>query len=294
VTPALLPPGIHHGISAEQYHSLPYCSNSRLNLLLRSPAHLQAELAAPREATPAMKLGTAVHMAVLEPERFAAHYTVAGQCEGIKKDKARCSNPGTHRVGGEWRCGVHALFIDRDPVDALAPTDLEACIGIGAALRSHPRIRPLLSGPGHNELTVIWDDAETGVRCKARIDRLTEDFGGVLVDLKTTTDARPEPFGRKADAMGYHRQPCLYQEGLAAHGWETSHMVLVAVEGERPHGMVGYRQREFGALLAREELRVLLRRYAECMESREWPGYPVDIQELPLPRGAWRSMEEVG
>jgi exodeoxyribonuclease VIII len=291
MTPLDLAPGVYPGISSADYHTLPYCSNSRLTLLKRSPAHLLADLTSPPEQTPAMKLGTAIHSAVLEPHDFARRYTVAFQCDALKKDRTRCTNSGTHRVRGEWRCGVHPADGERDVLEVLTAADFAVCEGVAAAVRRHPRIGKLLAGDGENELTVVWDDPATGVRCKARIDRLKRGFGGILVDLKSTTDARADAFERKAFEMGYYRQAGFYQDALRAHGIETGHMVIVAVEKEPPFAVAGYRLAESAADAGREELRGLLARYAECQERGEWPGYTTDITELSLPAYAWRSME---
>jgi hypothetical protein len=289
-------PGVYRGVSSADYHALPFCSNSRLSLLKRSPAHLRADLDAPREVTDAMRLGTAIHSAVLEPEDFETRYTEANACEATKKDGSPCSNPGVGRVGGVWGCGVrgHLPAGDRDRIEVLSRDEFFACFAIRDAIRSHPRIGKLLSGDGENELTVIWDDPDTGVRCKARIDRLARHpkAGGVLVDLKSTTDAREAAFTRKVFDLGYYRQFGMYQDALRAHGVETLHMVIVAVEKEAPYAVAGYRLTEAAADAGRQELRTLMKRYAECERSGNWPGYSEEITELSLPTWAWSHLDE--
>jgi hypothetical protein len=281
-------PGVYEALTSAEYHLLPHCSNSRLSLLKRSPAHLLADLASPRPTSDAMRLGTAIHSAVLEPGDFAQRFTIAGRCEGtVKKTGEPCSNGGTHRVLGEWRCGVHPLPGARDEVEVLSTADLAVCRGVSASIHAHPKVGKLLGGPGWNELTVVWDDAESGVRCKARIDRLVEVAGGVLLDLKTTGDARTEAFERKVWEMGYHRQAALYADALAAHGVPTSHMVIVAAEKEAPFAVAGYRLDEVAADEGRTELRALLARYAECLERNEWPAYDTEIRPISLPRWAF-------
>lgn len=285
-------PGIYEGLSSAAYHLLPHCSNSRLSLLKRSPAHLLADLTTARPTSDAMRLGTAIHSAVLEPADFAVRFTVAGQCEATKKgDGERCRNGGTHRAGGEWRCGQHKAAGDWDRVEVLSAADFAVCAGVSETVRRHPRIGKLLDGAGRNELTVVWDDNETGVRCKARIDRLVESFGGVLLDLKSSLDARLDAFERKAFELGYFRQAPFYQDALAAHGIPASHLVFVAVEKEPPFAVAGYRLSEIAADAGRDELRALLARYAECVSRNDWPAYDTDIRELSLPAWAWNRLE---
>lgn len=291
-----LAPGVYGDISAAQYFALPYASNSRLSLLKRSPAHLKADIDNPATTTDAQKLGTAAHHAILEPGVFEQRYTLGGSCSAELKSGARkgepCGTTGSVRVGGDWFCGKHKPDAEPDRVDVLTYEQYRACIGMRDAMQAHPRIRRLLDAEGRNELTVVWDDAETGVRCKARIDRLVTDFGGVVLDVKTTQDARPDEFEWSAFRWGYFRQLGFYQDGLTAHGFQMKHLVIAAVEKAAPWAVMGFRLSDAAADAGREELRILLRRYAECVEKNEWPAYPTDIRELSLPSWAWRKLED--
>lgn len=289
-------PGVYEDIGAAQYFALPYANNSRLSLLKRSPAHLKADIDAPAMTTDAQKLGTAAHHAILEPDVFEQRYTLGGSCAAELKSGARkgepCGVTGSARYNGEWYCGKHPQEGEPDKVDVLSYEDYRACIGMRDSVHAHPRIRRLLEADGRNELTVVWDDAETGVRCKARLDRLVHEFGGVVLDVKTTQDARADEFERSVFHWGYFRQLGFYQDGLTAHGFEMKHLVIAAVEKAAPWAVAGFRLSDAAADAGREELRVLLRRYAECMEKDEWPAYPADIRELSLPAWAWGKLEE--
>lgn len=290
-----LTPGVYEDITAAHYFALPYVNNSRLSLLKRSPAHLQADIATPAMTTDAQKLGTAAHHAILEPDVFEQRYTLGGSCAAELKSGARkgekCGATGSLRVDGEWYCGKHKPDSEPDTIDVLSYEEYRACVGMRDAMRSHPRIRRLLEADGRNELTVVWDDAETGVRCKARLDRLVHEFGGVVLDVKTTQDARADEFERSVFHWGYFRQLGFYQDGLTAHGFEMKHLVIAAVEKTAPWAVAGFRLSDAAADAGREELRILLRRYAECMEKDEWPAYPADIRELSLPSYAWGKLE---
>lgn len=292
-----LAPGVYENISDVDYFALPYCSNSRLTLLKRSPAHLKADIEHPGESTPAMALGTAIHACVLQPDVFRARYTLAGACGTELKSGDRkgqpCGATGSVCVGGAWYCGTHRPKGEQpDDVTALSLSDWHACEGVRDSLLAHPRLRKLLEADGRSELTVIWDDAETGVRCKARVDRLVTSFGGIVLDLKTTTDARADAFERRVFEYGYFRQLPLYQEGLAAHDFPMKHLVIAAAEKERPYAAAGYRISDGAADAGREELRKLLRQYADCQQKNEWPAYPADIKELSLPAWAWAKLDE--
>ncbi|ADE87957.1 exonuclease VIII [Escherichia phage vB_EcoM_ECO1230-10] len=72
-------PGVYEGISNAEYHGGPGISKSGLDLVHRSPMHYNAVVTAAndRTPTPAQEIGTAVHMAILEPEEFAKTYCMA-------------------------------------------------------------------------------------------------------------------------------------------------------------------------------------------------------------------------
>lgn len=72
-------PGVYEGIPNAEYHGGPGISKSGLDLVHRSPMHYNAVVTAAndRTPTPAQEIGTAVHMAILEPEEFAKTYCLA-------------------------------------------------------------------------------------------------------------------------------------------------------------------------------------------------------------------------
>lgn len=72
-------PGVYEGIPNAEYHGGPGISKSGLDLVHRSPMHYHAVVTAAndRTPTPAQEIGTAVHMAILEPEEFAKTYCLA-------------------------------------------------------------------------------------------------------------------------------------------------------------------------------------------------------------------------
>ncbi len=61
----------------------------------------------------------------------------------------------------------------------------------------------LNGGKGMNEVSIVWVDEQTGLKCKARLDRLTVYRGYPFVlDLKTSKDASPSPFSTTGELGG--------------------------------------------------------------------------------------------
>jgi hypothetical protein len=285
-------PGIYPDVEAHYYHRWEAASNSALSHLLRSPAHLRAALDHPKPPTEEQALGTAAHTLILESDSFRDLYTVAEQCAAVTGKGEPCSNPGRVQIGGAWYCGTHLKGKEgaTDTRTVLAPDAWEKVNRMAEAVLSHPAASVLLALAGDTEVSLVWDDPATGVRCKGRPDRLCGSER-LVVDLKTTTDAGREEFTRSIFKWGYHRQAAHYIDGLAAHEVAITDYVIIAMEKTEPFGVAVYRLKDDAVEAGRAQLRALLSTYRWCAERGEWPGYPTEIQDITLPRWAWNLIE---
>jgi exodeoxyribonuclease VIII len=168
--------------------------------------------------------------------------------------------------------------------EAVEPAIWARIEGMAAAILAHPLARELLTG-GRAEVTVRWDDPETGLPCKARGDYWRPDID-TLVDVKTAENASPEAFAKSVANYRYHVQSAHYRAGFKALGWHIEQFVFIVVEKRAPHAvlvaMLDDAATERGEGLYREEMETM----AACVESGEWPAYGNGIQILTLPRWA--------
>jgi exodeoxyribonuclease VIII len=269
-------PGIYQNISNEEYHGGPGLSASGLKLLARSPKHFRE---APRKGSKAMELGTATHCAVFEPERFADEFiSPERKLNRAKKDDK-----------AEWE----VLLATGKTV--LSREDYDAALAMGESVRTHTLAGPLVTG-GIAEQSVFWkqtvslgDGDETKIICKCRPDYVKPmGEGYVIVDLKTTNDARESKWGRSAYwDYGYHIQAAHYCNGMAQiTGTTPREFFFITVESEKPYGVIVYRTPRFTMSRGFEEVSTLYGIYARCKRDDEWPSYPEIIYEFDLPRGA--------
>jgi hypothetical protein len=291
-------PGVYPGTPMAEYHGWRAASNSSLTRLMRSPAHLKAYWEAEYRDTDALRLGRAIHTAVLEPDDFDDRYTVADMCQAQTQKGKACTNQGLfmHANIG-WVCGVHAKNADEHLVpvnrETLTEGDRKMCLAIRDAVHATKRARGMLVGPGEVELSVLWDDKDSGALCKARWDRHSPELaGGTIVDLKTTTDASPLAFERTIFKYGYHRQGALYLMSAKARKLPARHYTIIAVEKEPPSGVGIYRLTEGAIQGGEDQVRPLLRRYHECVTNDEWPCYPDEVRDISLPAWAWNQLDE--
>jgi len=155
-------------------------------------------------------------------------------------------------------------------------------LGMSASVRAHPIAHRLLVTEGEAEVTLRWKDADTGIECKARVDRHLHRLRAA-VDLKTTEDARLEMFRRTMARYGYHRQEAMYRDGLAALGEPVEHFIFVAVEKTAPYAVAVYSVDAGARAKGRASIHQDLRTLAECFGRDVWPGYDTGIQSLSLP-----------
>ncbi len=202
----------------------------------------------------------------------------------------------------------------------LRPSAYDAVHKMADKLREHPIARALFTprgtpdlgretGTGEAEITVIWQDSQTGVMCRALIDYLpwftlhrdgapaaAPAYPGRLLvpDYKTTGrtyGASPDVIGKAMAEHGYYVQMAWYLMGLRAVGYarEDSEALLVVQETSPPY-LVTVAQPDptamrMGAIRCRQALDV----YADCVREDRWPGYSDDVVLAELP--PWETKE---
>jgi exodeoxyribonuclease VIII len=195
--------GLHFDVPEAVYFSWNAVNKSTLEHVCegRTLAHARHEILHPSGPTPAKELGTAVHHAVLLPELFESEYVLPPKVDRrTKKGKL------------EWK-----EFEEANPGKVrLSRDDWDLCLGMRDAAWSNPLIAEILGGERFVEVAAVWEDPETGILCKGRIDVLTT-WGEwtVVADLKSTKNAAPRAFARDVANYGYHRQGAFYPAARA-------------------------------------------------------------------------------
>jgi hypothetical protein len=281
-----LPPGVYRDLPFDQYHAIRAASNTALGWLARSPAHLKAYLdGAPTFVDPT-SVGRAFHAYVLEgAAAFQARY-------------ARAPDAADHKGRKPWLEWVQTVADDVIPMKA---PDYDAAVEMGRLVRQYPAVAFALEGVTATELTVVWIDEATGVKCKARLDAVNPSLLAII-DLKSAEDASEYAFSRSIFNYGYYRQLAFYREG-ARVTWPAvpyHDPIIVAHEKKPPFAAVAYRLKEDAVLAGLDEIwgtptaEGLLQRYARCVATDEWPGYTDEFVDITLPTWAWRRVETEG
>lgn len=274
-TPA---PGLYPGVSEADYAAWDARRSSVLKEARTSARHMrEAAMNVEHSGTRATDLGVGVHCAILDPHRFEREYVCALN-RGRKTPADRAA---------------HAEFaIEHAGKQVLHWSDFESAMRIRDAVWRKSWAEGLLGGAGVNELAALWVDEETGLRCKARMDRVVSAWrapgwdadASVVVELKTARDVTPDGWQRAIPRFGYELQAAMQLTGLGVFdpSWIDagtlepipSQFVWIVFEKSPPFEIA---LRTPSDDLLREGIRRMrhaLIVWAEGERSGRWPGYP--------------------
>lgn len=297
-------PGRYPGVPEAAYFAADALNASTLKPIGRSPAHCLAAMeAAASPDTEAQLVGRLVHCALLEPVRFAADYCPAPAPADFPealtdlasyKAAARAAGLPVSGTKADLRerlegAGAKVAFWEDVAAEATAnrtalrPEHWALAQAVLGAVAANPRARAALSG-GAAEETLVWHDGATGLRCKARLDYYREDLG-VVFDVKTCDDARPERVERDILKWGYHLSAAHYLAGLRQLGLPGDNFAWIFAEKKPPHAIGLYMASPALLAQAGRDWAELMARFARCRASNDWPGYPAEFLSINLP--AW-------
>lgn len=252
---------------ADVYHAHDSASSSGLRLLLRSPDHFKN--GEEKDQTRAMVLGSALHMACLEPDIFYDTYRLLRSSE--------------NRMTSEYKQAKK----DFGEEFVLVKPEIERIEGMAKSLRVSKILNYWLYDNDylHKELSGFAIDPETGLMCRHRFDAIL--MGGVAIDLKTTTDARKPAFEKKILSFGYHIQAAFYAD---QHKWitgeEVKKFIFAAIETSAPYAVKIYELEQDSMDAGRKKYRQALNEYAQCKASDTWPSYDQEIETIGIPQWA--------
>lgn len=212
-------PELVYGLDEATYHADPTtlsASGAKVLLGKRPPAESDA-----------LRFGTLVHIAILEPERLSEYVALDAEKIGVKSDGTPALNP---TMTAAWKKAVAEAEVDgRSTV--IDQADLDRAKAMAEAAYAHPMARRLLDLATGSEVSA-YADHPTGARVRARYDLL----GPVIADIKSTRDADPKRFGKTADAFGYHISAANYLDIAAACDLDVTGFAFINIEKEPTPG----------------------------------------------------------
>lgn len=271
--------GCYQHLPADEYHAEKRLSASAITHGMRSMSHLRHCMTTQTEPSDAMKFGTLIHAAVLEPHTLRGQYVVMPDLtENMVTEKG---DPTTSKNCKVYRERLAKWESENADKETISQGWWDAMMTIAGNVAAHKSASKLAECE-HKELSILWETM--GVPCKSRIDAYGD---GILIDVKTTRDASMPAFGWDAMRRGYYRQLAFYSDALTYAGHEVREVWIVAIENTAPYEVAVYELGPEHLNPGREEYEGVVHQYAECLRTGKWPGYSDSVQWMDAkPRGA--------
>ena len=256
-------------------------TQSIASCLSRSPAECYdkyvAETWTDEEPGENLILGSMLHCMALQPTEFGQKYGVRPRVDGrTKEGKAAIAAAEAAGPEVQW---VKADLFDRarECMDALLGNDWVEMLLTKAMTKAKV------------ETFIEWE--LEGIRCGGTPDAVFTE-GDLIIDLKTTKDARPSEFAKSVASFGYARQAAWYRYGCQqTYGMADSRFVFVVVKTSAPFEVAVYELDERAIATGFDEMVQLCLEWKYRHTSGNWKAnWQTGINTISLPR--WYEMHK--
>ena len=197
----------------------------------------------------------------------------------------------------DWRTKAAQAARDEARAQGYVPVlepDWQRVEAMAAAIREHPVASALLDpGRGKPEQSLFWQDDETGIWCRARLDWLPHRDPArrfIIADYKTAAAADPASIRKAVANYGYFMQAAWYAEGVRVLGLDPDPAFLFIFQEKTPPYLVTVAQLDTEAVSIGRARNTLAREmWRDCTQAGVWPGYSQDIELITLPPWAART-----
>lgn len=270
----------HWPCTNDEYHGDLSCvGNSMLKVLRHSRKEYKARFVErtlpPSPQTPAQRFGSLFHLALLEPDRYAAEVCIVPEFapDGARWDRRKKDHKAAWELWEQNAAG-------KRPVDELEDDRIGEMV---RAVYASQSARPLIEEAGLVEHSVRWQCPVTSVMCKARRDKIVP--RRFILDVKTALDVRPDVFARVCANYGYHNQAAFYQDGEAALNGEPLPFLFLCVCHKAPYEVAVYQLDDAAMELGRKQNLEALATLRACQQTRLWESlHERAITTIALPR----------
>lgn len=247
------------------YRAHPALNYSSARNLLKSPKHFQAALNRKFEPSREMIIGSAVHSIVLEGKQPSYIVRPADLDLRTKEGKA-------------WRDKHVGMEI-------VTPDEDSSVRNAVKAVRENADAQYLLKLCQKREVGIV--QTYRNIEIKGKLDAYGCDEAGkvIILDLKTSSSADPEEFGRKIFNLKYAAQCAWYRSILALElglDYAPNWMWLIC-ETQEPYDVAIYQPSDEMIEIGNAQMEHCIETYRSCKSSNNWPGYSNGIITLEAP-----------
>lgn len=237
----------------EKYHAIKdHISASGLKAMRKSPAYFRWLISQPSEDKTEFRIGSAVHLHLLEPDLVKKNLIVA-DCKGV--------------------AGPYHEAKKEHPSKVVITQNEEAIVNdIVKKAKDNDLLKKLLLG-GRAEMAILGEYEETKVKAKIDYIKPTKSGSNYIVDLKTIADL---PDLKKVSGhiydYGYHIQAAWYMLLTRLAGIEVSKFIFVFLSKKAPYECAFVELSDKFYEKGEVEMREQFEMYKHCEISGEWPS----------------------
>lgn len=265
--------GCYEELSNEHYHRIKsHLSRSAIMDYDKSPYTYWAKHINPerpiKDATQAMKLGSAFHTMILEPNLFDEIYASCPPKVLLK------------HVGRDAYLAFKAKMADIENTSKIILTaeEFKVLCDMEIKLLTNKKAVELIQ-ESRIENSFFWRDPHSEMLLKCRPDILHENM---IVDLKTCSDASPRAYQKEMVTYGYHVQGAMIRDGVEAiEGRKINTVINICVETKYPYNMGIYIIDEAAIDEGQIKYKNILLEIKHAIKYNEFIDYGVQTISLP-------------
>lgn len=258
-------------ISNEDYHAdKRFESSTGLKHILRSPAHYQYYKEDGQKEKEAYRVGTAIHAALLEHDRFKREYIISPDFNRRTKEGRE------EELAFKEQAKLDGKFI-------VSEDEIVMIERVAENVDKHKGASALLKA-GIPEKSFYWEDPETGILCKSRTDSISP---YAILDVKSCEDASPNAFMKNCAKFNYDLSAAMYREGVNAVENDYLDFAFLVVEKKAPYCVALYVAPPEMLTSGLVRFREALNKVKECRQQGEFPAYQPDGNYQMLEWPSW-------
>lgn len=269
-----------------EYQARPEVSKHDLDDFEKAPAVYRYFKDNPKAEREEMSIGSLTHLILLEPDQFDALCIVLPPEPPRRPTTKQLAMPIEKRTDAakksiefwdEWNAKANGKTIVKAEM-------LETVRAMHASVMGNRSTRKLIESAGLREASLFWH--MEGVDCRMRPDILADE--GIIIDPKTTSDARRAPFMAEIYRQRYHNQASYYKEGSIANGFNFKAFIFLPIETKPPYLCTYYKASDVMLDWGKIENQRSLLSLKKCKDSGEWPGLIGDLNN-PIELPSWAT-----
>jgi hypothetical protein len=294
--------GIYHDLSIENYHeNRTHLSSSRLKPAMISMNDFYWNEKNPPEDVykSHFDFGNVVECAVLSRHsdlvNKIAIFDPSEKIQEIEKERPEIKSPTSTKEFREWKNQFHIDNKDKYIINKHGKESWEEVEFILENCMRDAAIQKAINNTEDN-ISIFWTDKTSGLKLKTRPDLMKVSKNNII-DVKTTLDAHPFKFSRKALQLGYPLQALMQIDGAQQSGLieKVDNYFYLALQKTPPYHAVLYRF-HMGDVMnlwdSYEELKLKIANsvdndfycgFSDKMDVREDGSHKLGILDLKIP-----------